>query len=249
MSIVHGEVDLTVNQIYLYDQAVRKWVVALVKRTGGLNDLNVIFATPERAFAKLKDVLQKKYGDRAEHLKNMPYPYASISRLGSTFSPVRYQGRGLFRANSNSADNELAYTVQWPLPWDMNYQIDFWARTVDTAQTFQQWFEADTTPEGNLLVDLTPVWPPFGKKIVFTTNSGITDNTILEPEGEQRAVRLTATLTVKSWILMPPVPIRTVHRILVEAYNAINSTAAEIDAAPSTYPSLGTVTVNEDGWV
>ena len=247
MGILRGDVDLGVNQIRLHDHAVRNWVASIENHTSGDLDLNVIFATPDRAFATLEQLLKKRLGDRATKTKVMPYPYASVARIGYRYAPDRQRPIGRFLTGVYTSDKRTTYGVKWPNPYDFEYQIDFWARNVDTIDLFNQWTLSESAPEGTISLDFSPVWVGWGHKLLYFTLGGSTDNSVLEGDEQARVARLTVSITLKGWILLPPMALRTVHKIVADSFNAINVTAAEIDAAPSLYPSLGKVEVDEHG--
>lgn len=218
MSVVHPDISLTPNIIRIHDQAVRDWVTSFGTYLGGSGQkLNVVFASPERAFATLNKLLEKAYGSRAEQLRTAPYPYVSISRTGMRMSPERFRHTDdRFRTSVYSLDKSVAYGAIWPLAVDISYQLDFWSRTVDSADAFQTWFLSETIAEGSLLADFTPVWESWGRKLLFTSGGETTDNSILEADEDQRTVRITAPLIVKGWLPLPPVPVKTVLKVLLE---------------------------------
>jgi hypothetical protein len=179
--------------------------------------LNVVFASPERAFATLNKLLETAYGSRSEQLRVAPYPYASISRLGMKVAEDRFRHSGdNFRTSVYSLDKRVSYQALWPLAIDFNYQIDFWSRTVDSADAFQTWFLSETIVEGSLLADFTPIWESWGQKLLFTKGGETTDNSVLEAEEDQRTTRITASLVVKGWLPLPPVPMKTVLKVLID---------------------------------
>jgi len=218
MSTVPGNPTMpsATDQFRLYDQAVRAWVLR-AGETLGTPTFNCVFATPDRAFATLKDLLKKKYGDRSEKVRLMPYPVASIARVGHALDQERFlpQSR-TYRGRVYSADQKVSYNAPYPLPWDMTYQIDFWAKNRDTMNAFGLFVQTESTPLGRLMVDFSPVWLPWGEKIVTFDLREITDNSQLEPDEEDRVLRLSATMVLHGWVLSAAKPTPTVLQTLTE---------------------------------
>ena len=243
----HSPVSLLVDQFKPYDLAVREW---LVKLGPLLNTptFNVVFATPDRAFATLGKLLEKRYGDRADKIKLAPYPLASISRLSHTLDRERMVTRlQPFRGRRYTADKRVMYDALFPLPWDMTYQIDFWAKTREPANLFMAWIQGEATPQGVLTVDMTPIDAAWGSKVVMFDVAEVTDNSVLEAEEENRALRYSVTLTVHGWVLLPLKANKTIFDAIAEQVLADPGTsAAEIDADPVAYPVVSTEIVRLD---
>lgn len=244
----HSPVNLAVDQWKLYDLAVREWVL----RLGPLLNVptfNVIFATPDRAFATLTHLLNKRYGERAEKIKTPPFPIASISRLSHRFDRSRFLPNSRrIRGQRYTTDRRVAYDALFPLPWDMPYQIDFWAKTREVMNVFSMWLQGESTPQGALCVDLKNVDAAWGQKIVLFDVEEITDTSQLEPEEENRSLRFTVTLTLHGWLLLPLVPNKTVFSVLADMYQADpGTTIADIESNPATYPLLDTSIVIDSG--
>lgn len=234
----HFPINSVVDQFKLFDLAVRKWLVDMGPHLNS-QIFNVVFATPDRAFATLNKIYEKKLEDRADRVKIPPLPLASISRMSHRMDRDRLISRlTRFRGYRYTEDKRISYDARFPLPWDMTYQIDFWAKTRETMNHFQSMIEAESTPQGILTVDLTPVDPAWGTKLVMFTIDEITDNSTLEPDEENRALRATITMTLHGWLVLPLVPNRTIYDVLLQTYCSEDTslTAADIINNPETYP-------------
>jgi hypothetical protein len=235
----HTPISTAVDQFKLFDLAVREWLVGMGPHLNG-QVYHVVFATPDRAFATLNQIYEKKLGERADRVKIAPTPLASISRSTHRMDRDRLTPKlALLRGQRYTADKRLNYDARWPLPWDMSYQIDFWAKTRETLNQFVSMVQADSTPQGLVSVDMTSIDPGWGTKLVSFDLDEITDNSVLEADSEQpRSLRVTITLTLHGWLVLPMAPNRTIYDVLLQTYavNDTSLTAADIINNPETYP-------------
>lgn len=238
-SPAHTPINTAVDQFKLFDLAVREWLVGIGPHLNA-QSYHVVFSTPDRAFATLNQIFEKKLGERSDRVKIAPLPLASISRSTHRMDRDRLVPKqALLRGLRYTVDRRLNYDVRWPLPWDMSYQIDFWAKTRETLNQFMAMIQSDSTPQGLVSVDMTSIDPAWGKKLVSFDLDEITDNSVLESESEQpRSLRVTCTLTLHGWLLLPMAPNRTIYDVLLETYlvNDTSLTAADIINNPETYP-------------
>jgi hypothetical protein len=247
-------VDLTVNQLYLYDQAVRSWMESINSRTGVGTHLNVVIATPDRAFATLERMWKKKYTqERVEKLKLAPYPIASIARMAHRYDPTRYRGRQTkFRRVTYSEDLHTTYNVLYPRPWDFDYQIELSAKNAQTMSLLTLWLMEQATEEVFLRINFTPLWKEWGVKLVAGDIPDITDNSDLEPDEKQRELRTTVSMTLHGWLFLPPEPVGVVLTIVQDAYMAAtNADLSGADAATidsdADYQLGDSIEYDEDG--
>jgi hypothetical protein len=249
---IHRPVNPTVDQIYLYDQAVRDWLQGVEKLLGN-DPLTVVFATPQRAFATIQRMWAAKHGaERAAKLTTLPYPVITVTRTAQRFAPERFQGfHAQFPRVQVSTDGMRAYNVVFPRPWDLDYQVDVLTRHRQTLNAIQMWLMEELTRETFLTIDFTSVWSGYGTKEIPIRGLDLTDNSDLEPEEADRELRLTLSVTARGWLFLPPVPVPLVLKIVAEAFDATLGTtsadAATVQANPQTYPLLDRLEIDEQG--
>lgn len=240
-----------VDQFILYDEGVKRWVRQLM--VNGESILTVI-ASPDRAFAAMQRLLDKRKGEKSARTKRaIPLPASSIQRTTESFDLMRFYGQNnKFRKRTPFADaaRTKKYEVVAPKPYDFAYQIEYWCRWNKTASKIRTWIlQQFQSHETFLLVDLTPIDKIWGRKAIPVQLDNISDTSDLEPgEAAERRVRLTVTFTLKGWIFVPKVAKHTVHTVCVdiaESDDPVNGSAADIEGGDATL--LSQVLVNKDG--
>lgn len=209
-----------------YDRAVWHKVREVVYHTQDENGQDsakpifVVFASPERAFAQVAKQLARQRGiDKVtdQDIKNVPLPIVSINRLPPKFDPKRYQHCTL-KNLYYCAERQEWYKTKRPNPYDIQYQIDLWARNIGTMDDLMNqilsWFDSN-------YFYLKVEHPfPFGDRIVFTQLNDVADSSKLEDEKDQRAIRRTISMTVSGWLCFPAESHSIVEKVVTEVYDA-----------------------------
>lgn len=246
----HPAVPVVIDQLRVYGEALKDWVMSC-NFLPDAKPMEVVMATPDRAYSALKSMLEEKYGPRSERLRLTPYPFGSLSRTAVRFAPDRFRGvKTAFYAAK--ADKDYAWKFLWPRPWDMDFTLDVFANTFQAANPLLSWLMEQISPEGWLTVDFTGIWPGYAKRLIPIVGGQITDNSDLEPEVGDRSVRFSVTLTLRGWLFLPPVEIPLVQKIVLDAHlmpqgTPADVTAGDIDSNPTIYPRAFQRTIDEDG--
>ena len=111
----------------------------------------IIMSTPERAFAKMYQVLVRKGWvagvteeqilDNAYLYKNVPLPFISIQRRDATIDFGRSKAPFIFEGFEKFKDGTVVDHPH-PVPYDYNYDVTFWCKNQFSAIYFQEWIQA-----------------------------------------------------------------------------------------------------------
>jgi hypothetical protein len=162
-------------------------------------DVPGVFATPERA--QLGLLRQMGLLDAHGRPKDkVPYPYFSLARI--------YQQMDLSRRNTGEARvvryaDDLLSVAQsrFPQPMDYVYQLDFWSRYRAEANEAWFWIKLNFPTDGEIKVMEIDLHEPYGKQRHHLFLTELNDTTQLETDEKERVTRITATFTLKGWLL------------------------------------------------
>jgi len=177
-----------------------------------------VFATPDRAFAQMRSQIARKRNIDIEVVKNIsiPLPIISLSRITQKLDLSRYV-RHVFNKLYYNAKEDVYLGMVRPQPWDMQYQVDVWARNIqdldDITSQIVLWLRADE-------MYLTVGHPiPMGERIVLTQLTDVADNSKLESGEEKRTLRRTFTFVVHGWIVHEPREAHIVRKVITGIYD------------------------------
>ena len=218
----------TIDQFRLYDQLIYDWLGGIeypIKNKDGdvvYPSIPRVFATPERALAKMREVLNKDRSQRHNRVDsggNVPLPFISIWRQINEYDPSRYS-RAVQRSFKFSEDCLEVKQAPWPSPQNMPYQIEFWARNRTVLNYILQWLTLQF--DNNVLhlslslrefdIDLYP--EPLSIRI---DKSSFSDNSDLESGENQRILRHTLSIIVKGYLFRPSRTVKTIQKVEFEA--------------------------------
>lgn len=210
-----------VTQFRNYDQCVYNWLSKFPSQADG-TPTPIVVATPDRAFSAMAVLLKKRGVPVSDDIKSIPLPFISITTGNLEFDPSRFHGPAARIPLGMSPDKRTAYSVKYPMPYNISYRVEFWAKNMETLNAFKYWAAVDFTPghENFLTVDLSDVWPAWKNKIVPITNNGSRFVGDLEPAEGHRVLRQVAEFELKGWIIAPVNTAKTVHQIIVDTYLA-----------------------------
>lgn len=226
-------VPYTLNNTFrTYDQMMYNWLGGLLcdygvtlagqpRRSFGILRC---WATPQRAFATMENLLVRKglielgtppedESTKAGNLLNgkIPSPFASITFGDPVPDPARsFPPAFWFLFSDDFQTYEKHYA---PRPYNIPYSIDFWFKKVYTKQHILEWILPQFGMPGGALNEmfLTITFAAgqpgsgWGTKLIPITLDAIVDNSDLEPGEGDRNLRITATFTAKAWLFLPPV--------------------------------------------
>ncbi len=246
--------DAIADQLRAYDQAVVEWVEsAPLMRSNAV--IPVVMATPDRAFASMQDLLRPTLGTKVDDIRNIPLPFASVSRSRILYDQTRFHGnKAKFDRLARTADNKKLYQARFPAPFNIGYQVELWAKNRTTLNAYELYcLGAFSSFEMFLKVNMRGIWDPWGLVSVPFENEGVQDASDLEPMEGHRVLRFTQSLLGKGWVLAKVEELKVVLTIFQDSYfvpQAVDTatlTAATVDANPTTYPRLSRVTYTGSG--
>ena len=147
-----------IDQYRAYDVCIRDVLSGFLVDYGTISGerksrypILVIMATPERAFAKMYQVLvrkgwvagvsEEKILDNAYLYKNIPLPFISIQRRDATIDFGRSKAPFIFEGFERFSDGSVVDHPH-PVPYDFNYDLTLWCKNQFTAIFFQEWIQA-----------------------------------------------------------------------------------------------------------
>ena len=195
-----------------YDPAMASWIRtwAIRPRTG--RRLDIVFATPDRAFARWQKRLDKmkvKYdqgpkavGPHKKKTLTLPLPFGSLDRGDMTLDPSRWH-EGRERYGGYSYDSREITQWAHPKPVDIPYTLTIWTdNTIDqTAYEVSCWRAMRLNAQETYIRVLHT--EELGVRCVPVVFDGATDVSELEAGERQRILRYDYRFTLKGWIAMP----------------------------------------------
>lgn len=231
-----------VSQFRNYDKAIYDWLSEAPTLDDG-SPVPVVFATPDRAFSAM-NLLLKTRGYTTTDLtpKSIPLPFISVTSNSIQFDPSRFHGPVTMEIGK-SDDNRSVYTTKFPIPYDIGYRVEFWAKNEDTLNIFKLWMATGYSVgfENFIDVDLSNIWPFWKRRIVAVRNDGMRFSGNYEPEEGHRVLRAVADMSVNAWIISDIKETKSVHKIMsgifiAKSYADVASvTSEEVDVKPELY--------------
>ncbi len=171
-----------------------------------------IFATPERAFARMQEEIQKRNVD------DIPLPFISVFRVGYTFDQSRWSDAN-FRNHWISTDGHLGYQARYFRSYMIQYQIDVWCKYRSHLNDLMEQFL--------LKFDPAMAWIPIDYGVEGTVITGVTlesvsSNSDLEPgENQDRVLRESITLSTEGRLYQrePYTRVPTVRKVEIDYYD------------------------------
>ncbi|TXH17251.1 MAG: hypothetical protein E6R03_04220 [Hyphomicrobiaceae bacterium] len=246
-----GTVVDRVDQLYLYDNAVCEWVErAPLQTTAG--KLEVVFATPDVAFATMRSVLEDVAIDSAS-TSRVPLPFASVSRTDVTFDPARFTGnQNYWRKLGLSADGNSVRRSKHPRPVKIKYAIEVWAANRDTLNRWQAWTPGEFASHEMLReIDFSSIDAVWKKKAIPFIDEGVVDTSQLEAEdGQNRILRATQSITLNAWLFSGIEYVPIVRKIQIDLHDVVYPAVLGVDAETvwanaDEYPLLDKIFVSK----
>lgn len=231
--------------IYRHDHAIMNafkfWAPYENLTTGRLMEklIPMVFATPRREFSEndyhegdeTRYTAMEWEGSEFEPTahERIVYPAIAVTRLDITFDPVRFTYAPC-RKILYSNDLNLVLGANVPLPYNFQYQFDFWMEEQAHLNMFmEQW--ARKFPRPTYWVDVQYP-PPWGTQTVHIQPTQTFSNASTLEGGEQnREIRGVASLNAFGWIPLPTRWVRTIQKLTIDV---IEESSQEILAAYET---------------
>jgi len=167
---------------------------------------------PQRAFAKMQDVL-KKSGQVITSAgiddRNIPLPFMSFYRMAPVQNQSRFR-RADLRYLDYTPDGNNILQSRMPHPYDILYQIDIWCEFQDDMNVLiesilRKWKD----PLVHINVDHGQ---PFGDYKIAVFYEGGQDNSVVESMDAERILRYTLTVKVEGFLSFPARKVKTVRK-------------------------------------
>lgn len=217
-------------------------VPTLRKLVANSQKVPVVFNTPQAAWANSESMTGEEVDSQSQ--STMPYyPIITITRMAPTLDPTRYS-RPKRRKLGWSEDGNLVSQSNQPIPYNIPYQIDALALTMQDINAIQlaltrQWGQR------NMVRAVIDHGPPWGSLPVFFKSDGIRDQSQNSggPEKAEKLMWLIVTVTAEGWIPQEYAMERTVRKTQVVLVNNL------VESRPETlaeFPVLTLVDTFED---
>ena len=244
----------SVDQLVLYDDAVVDWVKTCPLKTVG-DTLGVTFATPEVAFASMARQIGVDPNKDPGFADLVPLPFASVARTNVQFDPTRFRGNNTtWRRLGWAPGGDAIRRSKFPRPVNITYNVEVWARTRATLNTWQVWSAGQFESFEILIpIDFSAVDAVWKSKVIPLVDEGIVDNSELETEdGQNRILRATQTITAQGWIFPEIEYVPVIRKIQIDVHGVVYPEPLGIDAEtvwanPDKYPLLEKIIVSKGG--
>ena len=217
--------DVIRRQDHAIMNAFEFWIPYTDLTTGRFMEklVPMVFATPRREFSEndINEDNEDRYtgmeweGDfePTQH-ERIVYPSIAVTRLDMSFDQARWH-RAEWRKLAYSSDLNLSLKANFPLPYNFQYQFDFWVEEYAHLNAFiEQWARKFPTPTSWVDVQYPPPW---GTQTVHVQATPVFSHTGTLEGGEQnRELRGVTTVTAFGWIPLPTSWQRTIQKVTLE---------------------------------
>ncbi len=208
-------------QVYSnYDRVIANYLSGLVyhRETEKPRTMLIVFATPERAFARVKE----KVSDNKKKAQSViPYPFVTIDRVSTLLDQDRFIQVKFRREleGTNRKTNLLAYLgMQRPLPINITYEVSVWTRQLMDQDDTTNQLMLRFSPY-NINYFFVPHELPMGERLVSLFYNGYDDATSnKEPGRDQRVLRRVHRLMVRGWLTYTPEVFGAIEKITVDIH-------------------------------
>ena len=215
------------NMLRNHDQTIYDWLNGLTIDYGTVKGIPFpsksilkVYAAPKRAFASMRHVLVRKgwiddvgstpgdTGLRQAEFRNVPLPFASIYRSDPALDFQRSGSPLVWNRFTTGCAGTVAYGHPYPVPYDLSYQIDFWALKKYTEAYIYEWIFSKIGVPGsapNEIMMYVNHGPPWGIEATgFRVESWSDTSDIEDIEEETRMLRFTMQGMFKARVFLPP---------------------------------------------
>lgn len=209
-----------VDQIRMYDDAVKKWVDTFIHPEKVDVVLYSVIATPERSYGETKNVAntEKTEQDRKKDKIITPIrPTASIVCKSIRFDKSRWKRTYINRAGFVDPNTKTEmYQFPYPKPFFFDYSIEFEAINHTTRNLLYQFFHLQFDDfRFYIQIDFRKVHPNYGCYDIAVEQNGFEDVSDLEGGEGQRNKRLVLDLQVLGWLMRPMRITKTIKKATI----------------------------------
>jgi hypothetical protein len=210
------------TQVYdNYDKALAKWLSSLLylKGTEHQKTLLIVFATPERAFAEVRNKMRDQQSDAPSVI---PLPFMSITRTGMTLDMYRHNVARLYReveGTHKKTGKKLWMGMKWPLPVSIAYDVSLWGRNLMDLDniTEQIILRFDLHNVGWTFVDHPK---PMGMQLIAMNQEGMSWNADVNADDKQRVMRRVHKISFDGWLMKDPIISTQIEKVDVKFYES-----------------------------
>lgn len=220
--------DTYEDSIRVHNVAFYEWLGSLLVDYGDLGGsakahfpILRVYASPERAYASVVDLLVKLHfveGADAEEMRQrakadfaiLPLPLATIEADDPVIDP-ELPGTPVKRVRKIEYDATSGSYLAHPFPahHKTEYRVTFWVHKRYTAAYIDEWIRAQLgktgVAENEFFIDV-PHRDPWGTLMHAVKMTGVADESSLEGD-DPRYIRKTYTFLMRTWIMKPTVEI------------------------------------------
>lgn len=235
------------TQFRSYDEGLTGWIKSFLPSLDDGKDIPLVIAPPDRAFAAMSRLLGST---DYNNIKAIPLPFVSVAPGRLTLDPGRYHGPARIRLGRTDDWGE-SYMIPHPLPYDINYRIEYWSKNIESMNAIRllQGLAFTQGYEAFIPINMSQVWPAWGRRLVPVENDTSIMNLEVDADGEgHRIVRSILSCTLKAWLVPDVVRTKNVHRIITDCYLAhtradMNTPGDEVDDNPD-FTNVDTTTID-----
>lgn len=200
----------------------------------------VVFASPDRAFSEMNSILDRSRGTGEISMMRggtPPLPMVSISEAMPSEYDATRDNAGTMRAAYVTPDLNYGYSMDWPTPEKITYQVDFWAKTNHEMWYFRdqvrRWFKLGVT---YFEIDFNdPIWTTqfeeipnevrfLGKRVIPMKQISWTNTSNLEPAEGFKDIRFSLTYSIDAWMARGYTKVPLVHTFTTEVREVSSDT-------------------------
>lgn len=226
----------------VYDLAVSRWVASVLSCLPEKDEMTMVMAGPQRAFAEAREILNKQRRLRGqppldgELRANIPLPLVSIARGTLTQRMDQRVAPGFGFRERRFTDSSGFYNRggKPPLPVMIDYQIDVWTEKVDTFSRMMTTFQKAFDPQ--MAWGKCKPHPEIAEGLMPIRLEGITNNSNLEGGDKDREMRFTVSIQIEGWVYHDMETRRVAKDVVIET--GPHADFGEFHLPASRFPAL-----------
>jgi len=175
-----------------YDIAVMDWLSSVFKFKQD-KPLEKVFATPDRAWAQMKDKFS------LSTLQEVPLPFGSLSQTNWVIDLARYSYRDA-RIIAYSDGDSRVHGYERPVPVNIGYQFHIWSKIKKHLDWFTNQWLRNFAGTIERFITVPHTGSLFGDRLVPVLSDSIDDSSNIEPGLEGPTFIRIFSFTVGGWV-------------------------------------------------